>query len=166
MSTNALKFTTHEGVTKVVPLDTVRLVRPMTDDDKARAKESLKEKRGIDIDAARVNVRIEFGDKSSKLAQETLDALREQGVALVNLGSDRYAPAANITSAEPFTKVDAERLKGEDYTLNQTFRSKVETRAGTLLSSATPVQIMDRRAKAMEGVPANSNTKKPVAKPA
>jgi hypothetical protein len=49
MSANALKFTTHEGVTKVVPLDTVRLVRPMTDEDKARAKESLKEKKGVDI---------------------------------------------------------------------------------------------------------------------
>jgi hypothetical protein len=165
MSTNALKFTTHEGVAKVVPLDTVRLIRSMTDDDKTRTKDSLKEKRGIDIDAARVNVRIEFGDKSSKLAQETLDALREQGIPLVNLGSDRYVPAANITGAEAFSKEDAERLKGEDYTLTQTFRSKVETRAGTVLSSATPVQIMDRRAKAIEAVPANSN-KKPMAKPA
>jgi hypothetical protein len=166
MSANALKYTTHEGVTKLVPLDTIRLIRPMTDEDKARAKDSLKEKRGIDIDAARVNVRIEFGDKSSKLAQETLDALREQGVALVNLGSDRYVPATNITGAEAFTKEDAERLKGEEYTLKQTFRSKVDTRAGTVLSSATPVQIMDRRAKAMEAVPANSNNKKPTAKPA
>lgn len=166
MSANALKFTTHEGVTKVVPIDTVRTVKPLTAEDKERAKDSLKEKRGIDIDAARVNVRIEFGDKSSKLAQETLEALREQGVALVNLGSDRYVPATNITGAEAFSKEDAERLKGEEYTLKQTFRSKVETRAGTVLSSATPVQIMDRRAKAMEALPANSNNKKPTAKPA
>lgn len=166
MTANALKFTTHEGVARVVPLDTVRIVRPMTDEDKARAKESLKDKKGIDLDAARVNIRIEFGDKSSKLARETIDALREQGVALVNLGSDRYVPAANITGAEAFTKEDAERLKGEDYTLKQTFRSKVDTKAGTVLSSATPVQIMDRRAKAMDAVPANSNNKKPTAKPA
>jgi len=166
MSAHSLKFTTHEGVTKHVPLDTIRLIRPMTDEDKARAQGSLKEKRGIDIDTARVNIRIEFGDKSSKLAQENLDAIKEQGVALVNLGSDRYIPAANITGAEAFTKEDAERLKGEDYTLKQTFRSKVETRAGTVLSSATPVQIMERRAKAMEIVPANSNNKKPMAKPA
>ncbi len=166
MSANALKFTTHEGVAKVVPLDTVRLIKPMTDNDKERAKESLKEKRGIDIDAARVNIRIEFGDKSSKLAQESLDAIKDQGIALVNLGSDRYVPATNITGAEAFTKEDADRLKGEEYTLKQTFRSKVDTRAGTVLSSATPVQIMDRRAKAMEAVPANSNNKKPTAKPA
>jgi hypothetical protein len=166
MSTNALKYTTHEGITKLVPLDTIRIIRPLTEEDKARTRDSLKEKRGIDIDAARVNVRIEFGDKSSKLAQESLDALREQGIALVNLGSDRYVPATNITGAEAFTKDDAERLKGEEYTLTQTFRSKVDTRAGTVLSSATPVQIMDRRAKAMEAVPANSNNKKPTAKPA
>ena len=166
MSTNALKFTTHEGVAKVVPLDTVRIIKPMTEDDKQRAKTALKEKNGIDIDAARVRIRIEFGDKSSKLAQESIDALREQGVALVNLGSDRYVPATNITGAEAFTKEDADRLKGEDYTLKQTFRSKVETKAGTVLSSATPVQIMDRRSKAMEAVPANSNNKKPTAKPA
>jgi hypothetical protein len=166
MSAHSLKYTTHEGVTKLVPLDTIRLIRPMTDEDKARAKDSLKEKRDIDIDVARVNVRIEFGDKSSKLAQESLDAIKEQGVALVNMGSDRYVPAANITGAEAFSKEDAERLKGEDYTLKQTFRSKVETKAGTVLSSATPVQIMDRRAKAMEAVPANSNNKKPMAKPA
>jgi hypothetical protein len=159
MTANALKYTTHEGVTKYVPLDTIRIIRPMTDEDKGRAKESLKEKRDIDIDAARVNVRIEFGDKSSKLAQESLEAIREQGVALVNLGSDRYVPATNIIGAEAFTKEDADRLKGEDYTLKQTFRSKVETRAGTVLSSATPVQIMDRRSKAMEALPANTNNK-------
>jgi len=166
MSANALKFTTHEGVSKIVPLDTVRLIKPMSDDDKERTKDALKEKRGIDIDAARVNIRIEFGDKSSKLARENLEALREQGIALVNLGSERYVPAANIKGAEAFSKEDAERLKEEEYTLKQTFRSKVETRAGTVLSSATPVQIMDRRAKAMEAVPANSNNEKPIAKPA
>lgn len=150
MATNSLKFTTHEGVAKTVPLDTVRLVRPLTDEDRTKARDSLKENKGIDIDPTRLNVRIEFADKSSKLARETLDALKEQGVGLVNLGGDRYAVAVNITSAEAFTKEDAERLKSEDYTLAQTFRSKVETRAGSLLSSATPQQVMDRRAKALD----------------
>jgi hypothetical protein len=79
-----------------------------------------------------------------------MDAFRDQGVGLVNLGNDRYTPAINITAAEAFSKDDAERLKGEDYTLSQTFRAKVETRAGTVLSSATPAQVMDRRAKALD----------------
>ncbi len=154
MATNALKFTTHEGVSKIVPLDTVRLIRPLTDDDKAKAQASLKEKRGIDIDTDRLSVRIEFADKSSKLARETVEAIEKQGIGLVNVGAERYVPAANITGAEAFTKDDAERLKSDDYTLNQTFRAKVETRAGTLLSSATPAQVMDRRAKALDlGIP-------------
>lgn len=150
MASNSLKYTTHEGVERIVPVDTIRLIRPLTDEDKTKAKESLKQNRGIDIDTSRISIRIEFADKSSKLARETLDALKDQGVGLVNLGGDRYAPAANITAAEAFSKDDAERLKGEDYTLGQTFRAKVETRAGTVLSSATPAQVMDRRAKALD----------------
>lgn len=150
MTSNALKFTTHEGVTKTVPIDTVRMVRPLTDEDKTKARDSLKEKRGIDIDTDRLSVRIEFADRSSKLARETVDALQKQGVGFVNVGSDRFVPAVNITAAEAFTKEDAERLKGEDYQISQTFRAKVETRAGTVLSSATPAQVMDRRAKALD----------------
>jgi hypothetical protein len=177
MTTNSLKFTTHEGVTKIVPLDTVRLVKPLSEDDKERTKESLKEKRGVDIDTTRLTVRIEFADRTSKLARESLDDLREQGVALVNMGADRFVPAANITGAEAFSTEDAERLKSEEYTLNQAFRAKVDTKAGTLLSSATPVQIMDRRAKALGEAPpgapkskgpgpkAPPNNKRPAAKP-
>ena len=44
MSANALKFTTHEGVTKLVPLDTIRLIRPMTDEDKRAQKIPSKRK--------------------------------------------------------------------------------------------------------------------------
>lgn len=176
MTANALKFTTHEGVTKIVPLDTVRLVKPLSEEDKERTKENLKEKRGVDIDTGRLTVRIEFADRTSKLARESLDDLRGQGVPLVNMGADRFVPAANITGAEAFSNEDAERLKGEEYTLNQAFRSKVDTKAGTLLSSATPVQVMDRRAKALgeapPGVPKSSGavsksskTNRPAAKP-
>jgi hypothetical protein len=50
-------------------------------------------------------------------------------------------------AAACFSRGILERLKGEEYTLNQAFRAKVDTKAGTMLSSATPVQIMDRRAK-------------------
>jgi hypothetical protein len=128
------------------------------------------------IDTARLSVRIEFADRTPKLARESLDDLRGQGVPLVNMGADRFVPATNITGAETFSTEDAERLKGEEYTLNQAFRAKLDTKAGTMLSSATPVQIMDQRAKALgeapPGVPKPagsgskpSNGKRPVAKP-
>ncbi|NJK31387.1 MAG: hypothetical protein HC927_02625 [Deltaproteobacteria bacterium] len=48
-------------------------------------------------------------------------------------------------------KADAEKLKESgEFTLQQTFRSRVETTAGTLLSSATAQQIVERAAKALE----------------
>jgi hypothetical protein len=102
----------------------------MTEDDKEPAKDSLKKNRGIDIETARPH-RVRQQDVEA--GRETLDAIREQGRRSREHGSDCFVPAVNITGAEEFTKDDAERLKGEDYTLNQTFRSKVETKAGTLL---------------------------------
>ncbi len=78
----------------------------------------------------------------------------------MNVGSERYVPAVNITGAEAFSKEDTEKLKSYDYKLNQVFRAKVETRAGTLLSSATPAQVMDRPAKALDiGVPTTRKAK-------
>ena len=58
--------------------------------------------------------------------------MRGQGIGLVNVGADRHVVAANIKRADPFTKDDAAKLTGDrGYTLNQTFRSRVETTAGT-----------------------------------
>jgi len=60
-------------------------------------------------------------------------------------------PAANIREASPFTRDDAARLTDKKgYTMGQTFRSRVDTTAGVILSSATPGQDIDRRAKALE----------------
>ena len=138
----------------LIPADTIRFIRPIDTDERARIVERYGE------DAAGFNVSIQFADKSSKLAVQTLDELREQGVALVNIGADRHVVAANIKSADPFTKADAEKLvEGRGYQFNQTFRSRVETTAGTLLSSATPEQVMQRRAKALSTPPAPQGAK-------
>jgi len=128
----------------MIPTDTIRFVRPIDAEERARLVERYGE------EAAGFNMSIQFADKSTKLARETLDDVRGQGIGLVNIGANRHVVATNIKEARPFTKEEAEKLAGEkDYTLNQTFRARVETTAGTLLSSATPQQIMDRRAKAL-----------------
>jgi hypothetical protein len=129
----------------IIPTDTIRFVRPIDDNERARLVERYGE------EASGFNLSIQFADKSTKLARETLDQVREQGIALVNIGANRHVVAANIKEARPFTKDEADKLANDKgYTLNQTFRARVETTAGTLLSSATPQQIMDRRAKALE----------------
>lgn len=139
-----------------VPVSAIRKIKPLTDADRERIAGRYEK---LDASAAaKFQIQIEFADKSTKLASDSLDDIKGQGVALVNLGSDRFVPATNIKAAEPFTKEDAERVKGKDYTLNSTFRSRVETTAGALLSSATPAQVIERREKAIEAI---AQTSKP-----
>ena len=138
---------------RVVPVDTIRFIKPLTDEDRSKAGGKL------EIDASKFNVRIEFADKSSKLAVETLDQIQGQGVGLVNIGADRHVPAVNIKAAEDWSKEDAAKLKDSgDYTLSQNFQSRVETSAGTILSTATPEQVMERRSKALGQGPTNAST--------
>lgn len=145
--------------TTVVPVSNIRRIRPLTDEDRTKIADRLDRAQNLE----RFQLQIEFADKSNKLAAETLDDIRAQGVPLVNLGGERYVPAHNIKFAEAFSSEDAERV-GQDYSLSQTFRSRVETTAGTLLSQATPQQVIERREKAVETAAANTN-KKPQAAP-
>ncbi len=134
--------------TTIVPVHNIRTIKPITDEERTR----MAAKYGKPVaEFAGKQISIQFADKSSRTAELTLDGVRGQGVALVNAGADRYVPAVNIKSAEPFTKEDAAKLKdGGDYTLTQTFRSRLETTAGNILSSATAQQIVERAAKALE----------------
>lgn len=45
MPTNAPKYTTYEGVSKIVPVDTVRLIRPLTENDAPNIPGALKSHR-------------------------------------------------------------------------------------------------------------------------
>jgi hypothetical protein len=143
----------------VVPVHNIRTIRPITDDERAK----MAEKYGKPVtDFAGKKITIQFADKSSKTADITLDQVREQGVSLVNTGAERYVPAVNIKSADVFSKDDATKLKADgDYTLTQTFRSRVETTAGTLLSTATAQQIIERAAKALETTGQTNTAKAP-----
>jgi hypothetical protein len=130
---------------RVVPVDTIRFIKPLTDEDRGKAGANL------NIDASKFNVRIEFADKSSKLAADTLDQIRGQGVGLVGIGADRFVPATNIKAADELTEGDLARLRERaDYTLKEEFRSRVELPdGGTILSTATAEEIMALRARAL-----------------
>jgi hypothetical protein len=153
----------------ILPVHNIRTIKPITDDERVR----MADKYGKPVeDFADKRISIQFADKTSKTAELSLEDVRAQGVALVNAGAERYVPAANIKSAEAFSKEDAAKLtEGSDYTLTQTFRSRVDTTAGTILSSATAQQIIERAAKALETatpakatVAAASGTATPVAR--
>jgi hypothetical protein len=147
---------------RVVPVDTIRFIKPLSDEDRSKAGGKL------EIDASKFNVRIEFADKSSKLAVETIEQIERQGVGLVNIGSDRHVPALNIKAAEDWSQEDAARLKDSgDYTLSQDFKSRVETSAGAILSTASADQVMERRGKALGQASVTTTTSEaPAAAPA
>ncbi len=144
----------------VLPVRNIRSIKPISDEERQR----MADKYGKPVaEFAGKQISIQFADRSLRTAEITLDDVRAQGVAIVNVGAERFVPAANIKEATPFTKADAEKLKESgEFTLQQTFRSRVETTAGTLLSSATPQQIIERAAKALETpVPAAKGPKAP-----
>jgi hypothetical protein len=133
---------------KAFPVDTIRKIAPITDAE----REAMAGRYGKPLaDFAGKLISIEFADKTKVTGDISLDEVRGQGIGIVNIGGDRYVPAANIKAAEPFTREDADKIKAAGkMTLTQTFRSRVETTAGNLLSQATPAQVLDRRAKAIE----------------
>jgi len=146
-------FTLKFNESTLVPLDTIRFIRPLDDEERARLTKTYP-----DADMSQFNTSITFTGHSQKLARETIDQFRDQGLAFANLGSGRFVPAANILSAEPFTKSEATAMDDKGYALKSTYRSRVVTTAGLMLSSAHPSQVMDRRAKALgltgQGAPA------------
>lgn len=127
----------------VIALNDIKMIQPLSEKDQAQLTERL------EVDGAQFNARITLGNKTTQLARETVDELKGQGVALVNLGDDRFVPAANIMVAKPFSKEQAKSLADKGYQLGQTFAATVETTAGIVLATGKPEQIMDRKVKAL-----------------
>ncbi len=81
--------------------------------------------------------------------QETVDQLKAQGIALVDIGQDRFVPTASIMVAKPFSENQAKSLADKSYKLGQEFKSTIETTAGIVLSTGQPQQVMDRKVRAL-----------------
>lgn len=144
-----------------IPVSNVRRIRPVTDDDRARITKHT----DYVEDAAKFNTQIQFADRSQKLATDTVEQIRAQGIPLVNLGNETYVPAANIKLAQAFTEQDAANAKARNVTLSETFRSRVDTVAGQVLSSMEPIDVINAREKAL-AIAAGANRKTGAPKPA
>ena len=127
----------------VIALADVKTLQPINEEEQTKLGERL------EIDGSQFNTRITLANKSTQLARETVDQLKAQGVGLVDLGDDRFVPAANIMVAKPFSKEQADALSKKGYKLGQTFQATVETTAGIVLATGKPQQVMDRKVRAM-----------------
>lgn len=127
----------------VIVVSDIKMIQPLTEADQAGLSERL------EVDGSQFHARITLGNKSTQLARETVDQLKAQGIALVDIGQDRFVPAANIMVAKPFSENQAKSLADKGYKLGQEFKSTIETTAGIVLSTGQPQHVMDRKVRAL-----------------
>ncbi len=148
MSNLSFKFTRTSGKALHTTLDQVHYIKNITDEERAKIDAAYP-----DAHTSAYKASIKFFDQDQNvLAVETVEDFQSSGLALVNIGGDKMAPAHNIQFAEAFNKADKEDLeKNKKTTLTTTYRSRVTTPTGqTFLTVRHPSQLMDSKSKAVQ----------------
>lgn len=130
-------ITVNDG--EFLHISAVKRLRHITDEE----RESLA-KLGKNVNADRFNTRIDESNSKS-YAPETIDEIAAQGVALIQIDEGAFVPRDNIGRVKLIT--DKDRAAFQDRTgrtMSNEFRSRIETKAGMVLSRAEPATIMQR----------------------
>jgi hypothetical protein len=103
-----------------------------------------------DADAARFATKIVLASEDAMLSTSKPESL-QAAFAAVNVGYDRYVPAANIVPERvtAFSKDDKKGLADAGYAMERNWRSSIGLVNGRILSPATAEQIKQRREAAM-----------------
>lgn len=126
----------------LVPIANVKRLAHITDEDR-QSLASL----GEHVKPERFNTRFEFADKSKSYEPVTIDEIASQGVELVSVddAGGVFIPSQNIIRASTLTDEDRQTLEEEfGRSLRPEFKSRVETKAGTVLATITADTIMRR----------------------
>lgn len=117
----------------------VKRFRHITDDERA----SLAKLENVDAD--RFHTRIDEANGNKSYAPETIDQIAAQGVALVQIDKDTFVPRDNIGRVKEITNQDRKAFeKRTGRSMPKGFQSRVETKAGMVLSKAEASTIMHR----------------------
>jgi hypothetical protein len=146
---------------RFVPMAAVRLVRPVTDEQRAKMREAYPDQ--ADAIAAKES-RFEYavpdadGDPVTKHYPASIKSMREARVNLINIGGERYLFAANITDPEKIRKLGEDELTKlrEAYSLADNQGVQIPTIHGPLIGTVPAHSIRQRagaRAPKGEGEP-------------
>lgn len=137
----------HEFVVR----SNVKFFGPFTEEDQERLG---KMREGIKADRFATKLTMANGN-GAVLSVRTVDQLKGEMQA-VNIGYDRYVPAANIVQdrVSAFTKDEKSSLSDAGYDVQRAWKSSVALVNGMALSPATPDQVRDRCVKALGAAPA------------
>lgn len=103
---------------------------------------------GPHVDANRFNTRVDQAGGAKSYAPETIDQIAAQGVALVEIDNQTFVPARNIERVRGIS--DRDRASFQERTgrvMREDFKSRVETRAGMILSTQDSRAIMERMSR-------------------
>lgn len=122
----------------------IKFFGPFTEEDKARAASS-----GINAERFVTKFTLANGN-GTVLSTIGLDELKT-ALKAVNIGYDRFVPAANIAQdrVAAFTKDEKSSLSQAGYDVQRAWKSSVALINGMALSPATPEQIRQRCEKAL-----------------
>lgn len=104
------------------------------------------------VPAEKFQSKLTFADGRSKLVQESIADLEGKGLALVDAGNGRMIVAQNIVGAKDFSPEERAAMEERGYTLNDAFKTSVETRAGLVLATTDPGSVMSLKARALEKI--------------
>lgn len=135
---NSIKYNDQ----KQIATDMIRRFDRMTDQDRERMGANL------GIDASDFQTRIVLSTGNEKRARNPVEEFARQ-VPLVELAPDRWVVAKNIIGAGPVSKERIADMRKDGGQLNHDFKSAVETVAGIVWSTATPDEVLQRKASAL-----------------
>lgn len=132
------------GEGDTVVRENIKFFGPFTEDDKSRAANS-------GINAERFVTKFTLANGNGTVLSTTgVDELKT-ALKAVNIGYDRFVPAANIAQdrVAAFTKDEKSSLSQAGYDVQRAWKSSVALINGMALSPATPEQIKQRCEKAL-----------------
>jgi hypothetical protein len=155
---------------RLVPMAAVRLIRPVDDEQRAQMAAAYPDQAEA---IAHKQTRFDYalpdadGDPVIKHYPVSIKELRDLKAAPVNIGSERFVFAANITGVE---KLDAEALSNlrQSYSLADNQGVQVQTIHGPLIGTVPPHSIRQRAGlkpandKSAESIPLDENDPKAV----
>jgi len=132
------------GEGDTVVRENIKFFGPFTEEDKGRAMQS-----GINAERFVTKFTLANGN-GTVLSTIGVDELKT-ALRAVNIGYDRYVPAANIAQdrVAAFTKDEKSSLSQAGYDVQRAWKSSVALINGMALSPATPEQIRQRCEKAL-----------------
>ena len=125
---------------ELIPTINIKRIRAMTDGD----RDSLS-RLGDHVNPDKFYTRLDYADGGKSHAVESIDNIAAQGTDLVEISDGVFVLAQNIVKASDLTDKDRQGFEAKTgRALSADYKSRIETKAGTVLAKIKAETIMHR----------------------